>query len=44
VTGPVDRPAWLLPIAGLIAFCNEKVDIMLDGQRLERPQTHFFPR
>ena len=33
----------LLPIAGLIAFYNEKVDIFLDGQRLERPQTHFFP-
>ena len=34
----------LLPIAGLIAFYNEKVDITLDGQRLDRPQTHFFPR
>jgi uncharacterized protein (DUF427 family) len=34
----------LLPIAGLIAFYNEKVDITLDGQRLERPQTHFFSR
>jgi uncharacterized protein (DUF427 family) len=33
----------LLPIAGMIAFYNEKVDITLDGQRLERPQTHFFP-
>jgi len=33
----------LLPIAGLIAFYNEKVDIFLDGQQLERPQTHFFP-
>ena len=22
----------------------EKVDITLDGQRLERPQTHFFPK
>jgi uncharacterized protein (DUF427 family) len=33
----------LLPIAGMIAFYNEKVDIFLDGQRLERPQTHFFP-
>ena len=29
------------PIAGLIAFYNEKVDIVLDGQLLERPQTHF---
>jgi len=34
----------LLAIAGLIAFYNEKVDIVLDGKRLERPQTHFFPR
>jgi uncharacterized protein (DUF427 family) len=31
----------LLPIAGLIAFYNEKVDIWLDGERLERPVTHF---
>jgi uncharacterized protein (DUF427 family) len=32
----------LLPIAGLIAFYNEKVDLFLDGQALERPKTHFF--
>ena len=32
----------LLPIAGLVAFYNEKVDTFLDGQLLERPQTHFF--
>ena len=31
----------LTPIAGLIAFYNEKVDITLDGRRLERPTTHF---
>jgi len=31
----------LLPIAGLIAFYNEKVDITLDGRRLARPTTHF---
>src|ERR1700722_18055607 len=31
----------LLPITGLIAFYNEKVDITLDGQRLDRPVTHF---
>jgi uncharacterized protein (DUF427 family) len=31
----------LLPIAGLIAFYNEKVDITLDGQALARPVTHF---
>jgi uncharacterized protein (DUF427 family) len=34
-TGP------LLAIAGLIAFYNEKVDLSLDGKRLERPTTHF---
>jgi len=28
-------------IAGLIAFYNEKVDIILDGQPLTRPITHF---
>ncbi len=32
----------LSPIAGLIAFYNEKVDITFDGIRLERPKTHFF--
>ena len=32
----------LLPIAGLIAFYNEKVDILVDGERLARPTTHFF--
>jgi uncharacterized protein (DUF427 family) len=33
----------LLPIAGLVAFYNEKVDLVLDGQPLERAVTHFFP-
>lgn len=28
-------------VAGLIAFYNEKVDITVDGVRLERPQTQF---
>lgn len=28
-------------IAGLLCFYNEKVDIMLDGQLLERPKTVF---
>ena len=38
-----DSPSrQLLPIAGMVAFYNEKVDIFLDGHRLERPQTHFF--
>ena len=32
----------LQPIAGLIAFYNEKVDIILDGRLLDRPRTHFF--
>jgi uncharacterized protein (DUF427 family) len=31
----------LLPIAGLVAFYNEKLDIILDGQRLIRPNTPF---
>jgi uncharacterized protein (DUF427 family) len=31
----------LLPIAGLVAFYNEKVDIAIDGEPLERPTTHF---
>jgi len=31
----------LAPISGLVAFYNEKVDIILDGQPLARPATHF---
>ena len=31
----------LAPIAGLIAFYNEKLDLFLDGVELERPNTHF---
>jgi uncharacterized protein (DUF427 family) len=31
----------LLPITGLVAFYNEKVDIELDGRPLRRPVTHF---
>jgi uncharacterized protein (DUF427 family) len=31
----------LAPIAGLVAFFNEKVDLTVDGERLERPVTHF---
>jgi uncharacterized protein (DUF427 family) len=31
----------LLPITGLIAFYDEKVDTFLDGQHLDRPVTHF---
>jgi uncharacterized protein (DUF427 family) len=36
--------AAVLPIAGLIAFYNEQVDVFLDGELLERPHTHFSPR
>jgi len=32
----------LQPIAGLIAFYNEKVDTFVNGQLLPRPTTHFF--
>ncbi len=31
----------LTPIAGLVAFYNEKVDLTVDGRRLERPVTSF---
>jgi uncharacterized protein (DUF427 family) len=31
----------LEPIAGLIAFFNERVDLTVDGERLARPKTHF---
>lgn len=31
----------LLPITGLVAFYNEKVDVFIDGARIERPKTHF---
>jgi uncharacterized protein (DUF427 family) len=36
--------AEVLPIAGLIAFYNEMVDVFLDGQKLQRPTTHFSRR
>jgi hypothetical protein len=26
----------------MVAFYNEKVDTFVDGQLLERPETHFF--
>ncbi len=32
----------LLPIAGLIAFYNEKVDVFREGRLRPRPVTHFF--
>ncbi|SFK42466.1 DUF427 domain-containing protein [Geodermatophilus ruber] len=31
----------LLPIAGMVAFYDEKVDVVVDGQRRPRPRTHF---
>jgi uncharacterized protein (DUF427 family) len=31
----------MLPIAGMIAFYNEMVDITVDGTLLSRPRTHF---
>jgi uncharacterized protein (DUF427 family) len=33
----------LMPIAGLVAFYNERVDMIVDGQLLERPVTSFSP-
>jgi uncharacterized protein (DUF427 family) len=29
------------PIAGMVAFYNEKLDIVVDGAELSRPKTHF---
>jgi hypothetical protein len=31
----------MIPIAGLVAFLNEKVDIFIDGEPQPRPLTHF---
>ncbi|MBB3086985.1 DUF427 domain-containing protein [Geodermatophilus sabuli] len=31
----------VLPIAGMVAFFDEKVDVVVDGQRQERPHTPF---
>jgi uncharacterized protein (DUF427 family) len=31
----------LSPIAGMVAFYNEHVDVVVDGERLDRPSTHF---
>ena len=35
------RPRAVLPIAGLVAFLDEAVDVVLDGVAQERPVTHF---
>ena len=32
----------LLPIAGMVAFYNEKVDVFIDGTLQPQPTTHFF--
>ena len=34
----------LRPIAGLVAFYNERVDLYLDGRRQQRPVTGFEGR
>lgn len=31
----------LLPVAGLVAFLDERVDVFVDGEPQPRPQTHF---
>jgi uncharacterized protein (DUF427 family) len=37
-----DHPTpQVLPIAGLVAFYNEKLDLFLDGEKLDRPVTSF---
>jgi uncharacterized protein (DUF427 family) len=33
--------AALSPIAGLVSFYNEKVDLFVDGVAVPRPQTHL---
>lgn len=32
----------LLAVAGMVAFYNERVTIVVDGRRLDQPTTHFF--
>jgi uncharacterized protein (DUF427 family) len=31
----------VLPVAGLVAFYNERLDIVVDGRPVGRPKTHF---
>lgn len=33
----------LQPITGMVAFYDEKVDVVIDDRLQERPVTHFFP-
>jgi hypothetical protein len=41
--GAYDFPTrQLTPITGLVSFYNERVDIVVDGEFLPRPRTHFF--
>lgn len=47
--GTYDDTAWrydfptaaLLPVLGLVAFLNERVDLYLDGELIARPHTHM---
>ena len=42
IAWPYDFPTrQLLPIAGLIAFYNEKVEVFVDGELQPRPVTQF---
>jgi len=41
VRGDEDGRAAVGQIAGLVAFYNEKLDIIVDGAVLPRPQTQF---
>lgn len=35
-------PLWEAePVAGMVAFLDEKVDVFIDGKLQDRPQTHF---
>jgi hypothetical protein len=38
----IGATAAVAPIAGLVSFYNEKLDIIVDGTQLDRPVTHFF--
>ena len=34
-----DPHNYAAPVAGMIAFFNERVDVSVDGVRIERPRT-----
>ena len=50
--GDEDDVAWSYPdplreaveVTGRFAFFNERIDIVVDGERLERPVTPWSPR